>query len=82
MPDAIWGRAGTWFESSADPTGLRRNDEGPEPARHLVSPPMPGFTRSRVEEMLGADAYAHSLGVELVSVTDAEIVIEIGRAHV
>jgi acyl-CoA thioesterase len=37
---------------------------------------MPGFTRSRVEEMLEADAYAHSLGVELVSVSDDEIVIE------
>lgn len=37
---------------------------------------MPGFTRSRVEEMLEADAYARSLGVELVSVSDTEIVIE------
>jgi acyl-CoA thioesterase len=37
---------------------------------------MPGFTRSRVEEMLEADAYAHSLGVELVSVSDDDIVIE------
>jgi acyl-CoA thioesterase len=37
---------------------------------------MAGFTRSRVEEMLAGDAYAHSLGVGLVSVSDDEIVIE------
>ncbi|MGH8953197.1 MAG: PaaI family thioesterase [Acidimicrobiia bacterium] len=44
---------------------------------------MPGFSRSRVEEMLGADAYARSLGVGLVSVTDEEITIEmtVGPEH-
>ncbi|MDP9143783.1 MAG: hotdog fold thioesterase [Actinomycetota bacterium] len=36
---------------------------------------MPGFSRSRVEEMLRADAYARSLGIKLVSVSDGEIVL-------
>jgi len=36
---------------------------------------MAGFTQSRVEEMLGGDPYALSLGIELVSVTDDEIVV-------
>lgn len=36
---------------------------------------MAGFKQSRVEEMLGGDPYAHSLGVELVSVADDEIVV-------
>ena len=34
---------------------------------------MSGFDLDRVEEMLSADAYARSLGVELVSVTASEI---------
>jgi len=44
---------------------------------------MPGFSRSRVEEMLGADAYARSLGIGLVSVSDEEISIEmtVGPGH-
>ena len=41
----------------------------------LAWPPMAGFERSRVEEMLSADAYARSLGVQLVSVTSEEIVV-------
>jgi phenylacetic acid degradation protein PaaD len=36
---------------------------------------MAGFLQSRVEEMLGGDPYARSLGIELVSVTDDEIVV-------
>jgi acyl-CoA thioesterase len=36
---------------------------------------MAGFRQSRVEEMLGGDPYALSLGIELVSVTDDEIVV-------
>lgn len=44
---------------------------------------MSGFTRPRIEELLGADAYARSLGIELVSVTEGEIVIEmtLGAEH-
>jgi acyl-CoA thioesterase len=34
-----------------------------------------GFTRPRVAESLGADAYAQSLGIELLEVTDDEITI-------
>jgi acyl-CoA thioesterase len=34
-----------------------------------------GFTRQRVAESLGADAYAQSLGIELLEVTDDEITI-------
>ena len=36
---------------------------------------MAGFRQSRVQEMLGSDPYALSLGIELVSVTDDEIVV-------
>ena len=36
---------------------------------------MPGFSPSRVADLLAADPYARSLGVELVSVTDDEIVV-------
>jgi phenylacetic acid degradation protein PaaD len=45
---------------------------------------MAGFKQSRVEEMLGADPYAQSLGIELVSVTDQEIVVGmvVGESHV
>ena len=44
---------------------------------------MAGFEQSRVEEMLDADAYAGALGVDLVSVTDEEIVVGllVGEAH-
>ena len=45
---------------------------------------MAGFKQSRVEEMLGGDPYARSLGIELVSVTDDEIVVGmvVGGSHV
>ena len=36
---------------------------------------MPGFSPSRIADLLAADPYARSLGVELVSVTDDEIVV-------
>ncbi|HJQ91411.1 MAG TPA: hotdog fold thioesterase [Acidimicrobiia bacterium] len=36
---------------------------------------MPGFSPSRVADLLAADPYAGSLGVELVGVTDDEIVV-------
>ena len=36
---------------------------------------MPGFSPSRVADLLAADPYAGSLGVELVEVTDDEIVV-------
>ena len=36
---------------------------------------MPGFSPSRVADLLAADPYAGSLGVELVWVTDDEIVV-------
>jgi acyl-CoA thioesterase len=36
---------------------------------------MPGFDRQRVAELLAADPYAGKLGVELVSVTDEEIMV-------
>lgn len=44
---------------------------------------MPGFTLPRVEEMLEADAYARLLGIELASVSDKEIVVEmvVGPEH-
>lgn len=38
---------------------------------------MAGFSRRRVEDLLGADPYARSLGVGLVSVDDDEIVVEL-----
>jgi acyl-CoA thioesterase len=38
---------------------------------------MPGFSPSRVADLLAADPYAGALGVELVSVTDDEIVVGI-----
>jgi len=38
---------------------------------------MAGFNQSRIEEMLGADAYARELGVELSSVSDSEIVVQL-----
>jgi acyl-CoA thioesterase len=45
---------------------------------------VPVFHLSRVEEMLAADPYARSLGIELVSVSDDEIVVEmtVGEDHV
>ena len=45
---------------------------------------MAGFRQSRVEEMLGGDPFARSLGIELVSVTDEEIVVQmvVGESHV
>lgn len=44
---------------------------------------MPGFDRERVTELLAADDYAGRLGVELVSVSEEEIVValEIGPDH-
>ena len=36
---------------------------------------MPGFSPSRVADLLAADPYAGSLGVELVEVSDDEIVV-------
>ena len=44
---------------------------------------MPGFDRSRVEDLLANDAYALGLGVELVDVTPEAIVVglTVGRAH-
>jgi acyl-CoA thioesterase len=44
---------------------------------------MSGFDLDRVEEMLSADAYARSLGVELVSVTPSEIevALDVGDSH-
>lgn len=36
---------------------------------------MSGFTRSAAEEILAGDAYSQTLGVELVSVTDTQIVV-------
>jgi phenylacetic acid degradation protein PaaD len=44
---------------------------------------MAGFRQSWVEEMLGSDPYARSLGIELVSVTDEEIVVGmvVGESH-
>ncbi len=38
---------------------------------------MAGFKQSQIEEMLGNDAYARDLGVELSSVTDHEIVVQL-----
>ena len=45
---------------------------------------MSGFSQSRVAELLAADRYAGALGVELVSVTDDEIVVglDVGESHV
>jgi acyl-CoA thioesterase len=42
-----------------------------------------GFERPDAERLLAADAYARALGVELVSVTDTEIVVglEVGPHH-
>ncbi len=36
---------------------------------------MPGFSEERIADLLTKDAYARKLGVELVSVTDDEIVV-------
>jgi acyl-CoA thioesterase len=43
-----------------------------------------GFTRPRVAELLGTDAFAQSLGIELLDVTDDEITVsmEILDGHV
>jgi acyl-CoA thioesterase len=38
---------------------------------------MPGFSPSRIADLLAADPYSGALGVELVSVTDDEIVVGI-----
>jgi acyl-CoA thioesterase len=38
---------------------------------------MPGFERNRVASLLAEDPYAGTLGVELVSVSDEEIVVEL-----
>jgi acyl-CoA thioesterase len=59
--------------------------------RHEVTPPCGGsvvlalpslgeviaFTRSAVEDILSHDAYSQTLGAELVSVTDTEIIVGI-----
>lgn len=44
---------------------------------------MSGFQRERVAGLLADDAYANGLGIELVDVTDEEIVIaiEVGDSH-
>lgn len=44
---------------------------------------MPGFERTRIEELLGLDAYARGLGVELTNVkADAiRIELEVNEAH-
>lgn len=44
---------------------------------------MSGFDRERVATLLADDAYAQSLGIELVEVTDDEIVVsmEVGENH-
>jgi acyl-CoA thioesterase len=38
---------------------------------------VPGFSLSRVEGLLESDAYARSMGIGLVSVSDDEIVVEL-----
>jgi acyl-CoA thioesterase len=45
---------------------------------------MPGFSLPRVSALLAGDPYARALGVELVSVTDDEIVVDllVGPDHV
>lgn len=44
---------------------------------------MPGFERTRIEQLLGADAYARRLGVELVDVQSDAITVglEVSEAH-
>lgn len=44
---------------------------------------MPEFDRARIEELLGADNYAESLGVELVGVSadSIEIALDVKDAH-
>jgi acyl-CoA thioesterase len=44
---------------------------------------MAGFDRDRVEEMLAADAYAASLGVQLVAVSpdEIEVALDVGESH-
>lgn len=41
----------------------------------LASPAVSGFDRERVARLLGDDAYARGLGIELVEVTDEEIAV-------
>ncbi len=44
---------------------------------------MPGFERTRIEQLLGVDAYARRLGVELVDVQSDAITVglEVSEAH-
>lgn len=44
---------------------------------------MSGFERERVVRLLAADAYARGLGIELLDVTDQEIVVamEVAESH-
>ena len=44
---------------------------------------MSGFERTRIEDLLGADAYTRGLGIELVDVDEAAITVamEVADAH-